>query len=143
MTNAGTRNLAPTVAAVAALIGWNLTLVVLAFAHATTPQARDRIMAWILVVFAAMSLVAVLVAARSVLRIGRGVDARVGLEAGLRFQLGFAIFHLLPAAVTIGAVGGIGAVVVMIGGWVLLPRVVRGVAAGFPAPAPRPAAPAR
>jgi len=112
-----------TTLAVAGPIAWNLILVVLAFGEATAPQSDGRTMAWTLFAFAGASLMAMVVAAVGALLVARGEGGLAMALTGLRVQCCLAFLHLLPAAITVGPLVGLGATAVMIGGWALLPRV--------------------
>jgi hypothetical protein len=108
---------------VAGLIVWNLILGVLAFARATESQSDGRTMAWTLFTLATTSLLAMVAAAVGTLLVAHGDGGPAIALTGLRVQCCLAFLHLLPAAITVGPVVGIGAAAVMVGGWAVLPRV--------------------
>jgi hypothetical protein len=109
--------------AAAGLIVWNLLLVLLAFGRATAPQSDGRTMAWTLFALAGASLMATVVAAVGALLVTRGEGGLAIALTGMRIQCCLAFLHLLPAALTVGPVDGLGATAVMIGGWAVLPRI--------------------
>ena len=118
--------------AVAGLIAWNLVLALLAVGRAIAPQSDGRTMAWTLFAFAATSLMAMVVAGVGTLLVARGEGGLAMALTGLRVQCCLAFLPLLPAAIAVGPVAGLGATAVMIGGWALLPRVTDELA-GTPA----------
>jgi hypothetical protein len=66
---------------------------------------------------------ATVVAAVGALLVTRGEGGLAIALTGMRIQCCLALLHLLPAALTVGPVDGLGATAVMIGGWAVLPRI--------------------
>jgi hypothetical protein len=115
------------------LIAWYLSLAIHGVTYALTPNLRDRTMAWIMAAIAGMAVLGCLVTTRGAIRALRGNPrGLMSAAVGTQFTNGLALFSVFPVTVIVGPIGCVIAVVVLVGQWVIVPKIARAIGSVVP-----------